>query len=79
MPRAGRAVQFTPAALEALKAYRWPGNVRELGNLIERLSIQCQSRAGAHRGPAAALSSGRLDAGASQAGTRDADRHACRP
>ena len=32
-------------ALEALKAYRWPGNVRELGNLIERLSIQCQSRA----------------------------------
>jgi sigma-54 specific flagellar transcriptional regulator A len=38
-------VQFTPTALEALKAYRWPGNVRELGNLIERLSIQCQSRA----------------------------------
>jgi sigma-54 specific flagellar transcriptional regulator A len=38
-------VQFSPAALEALKIYRWPGNVRELGNLIERLSIQCQSRA----------------------------------
>ncbi len=37
-------VQFTPVALEALKAYRWPGNVRELGNLIERLSIQCHSR-----------------------------------
>jgi sigma-54 specific flagellar transcriptional regulator A len=37
-------VQFTPPALEALKAYRWPGNVRELGNLIERLSIQCQMR-----------------------------------
>jgi len=37
-------VQFTPTALEALRAYRWPGNVRELGNLIERLSIQCQSR-----------------------------------
>jgi sigma-54 specific flagellar transcriptional regulator A len=37
-------VQFSAAALEALKAYRWPGNVRELGNLIERLSIQCQSR-----------------------------------
>jgi DNA-binding NtrC family response regulator len=37
-------VQFTPEALEALKAYRWPGNVRELGNLIERLSIQCQTR-----------------------------------
>jgi sigma-54 dependent transcriptional regulator, flagellar regulatory protein len=38
-------VQFTPPALEALQAYRWPGNVRELGNLIERLSIQCQTRA----------------------------------
>jgi sigma-54 specific flagellar transcriptional regulator A len=38
-------VQFSIPALEALKAYRWPGNVRELGNLIERLSIQCQSRA----------------------------------
>jgi sigma-54 specific flagellar transcriptional regulator A len=38
-------VQFSAPALEALKAYRWPGNVRELGNLIERLSIQCQSRA----------------------------------
>jgi len=38
-------VQFTPAALEALQAYSWPGNVRELGNLIERLSIQCQNRA----------------------------------
>jgi sigma-54 dependent transcriptional regulator, flagellar regulatory protein len=38
-------VQFTPPALGALQAYRWPGNVRELGNLIERLSIQCQTRA----------------------------------
>jgi sigma-54 dependent transcriptional regulator, flagellar regulatory protein len=38
-------VQFSAPALEALRAYRWPGNVRELGNLIERLSIQCQSRA----------------------------------
>jgi sigma-54 dependent transcriptional regulator, flagellar regulatory protein len=28
---AGRPpVQFTPGAIEALKAYRWPGNVREL-------------------------------------------------
>jgi sigma-54 specific flagellar transcriptional regulator A len=43
---AGRPrVQFTDAAIDALRAYRWPGNVRELGNLIERLSIQCQSRA----------------------------------
>jgi len=38
-------VQFAAATLDALKAYRWPGNVRELGNLIERLSIQCQARA----------------------------------
>ncbi len=38
-------VQFTSTALEALQAYSWPGNVRELGNLIERLSIQCQNRA----------------------------------
>ncbi len=38
-------VQFTTAALEALRAYRWPGNVRELGNLIERMAVQCGGRA----------------------------------
>ena len=38
-------IQFSAAAIEALRCYRWPGNVRELGNLIERLSIQCESRA----------------------------------
>jgi sigma-54 specific flagellar transcriptional regulator A len=37
-------VQFTAAAVDALKQYRWPGNVRELGNLIERLAIQCGAR-----------------------------------
>jgi len=37
-------VQFTGAAVEALKVYRWPGNVRELGNLVERMSIQCAAR-----------------------------------
>ncbi len=37
-------VQFTAAAVDALKRYRWPGNVRELGNLIERLAIQCGAR-----------------------------------
>jgi two-component system nitrogen regulation response regulator NtrX len=31
--------RFTPAAAEALKAYRWPGNVRELRNIVERLVI----------------------------------------
>jgi sigma-54 specific flagellar transcriptional regulator A len=42
---AGRPyVQFTPAALEALRSYRWPGNVRELGNLIERMAVQSGSR-----------------------------------
>ena len=38
-------VQFSAAAIEALRCYRWPGNVRELGNLIERMAIQCESRA----------------------------------
>jgi sigma-54 specific flagellar transcriptional regulator A len=43
--QAGRPqVQFSDAAVEALKGYRWPGNVRELGNLIERMSIQCVAR-----------------------------------
>jgi sigma-54 specific flagellar transcriptional regulator A len=37
-------VQFTAAAVDALKRYRWPGNVRELANLIERLAIQCGAR-----------------------------------
>ena len=30
---------FSPAAEEALQAYRWPGNVRELQNCIERAVI----------------------------------------
>jgi sigma-54 specific flagellar transcriptional regulator A len=33
-------VQFSAAALAALRAYRWPGNVRELGNLLERMAVQ---------------------------------------
>jgi len=33
-------VQFSAAALAALRTYRWPGNVRELGNLIERMAVQ---------------------------------------
>jgi DNA-binding NtrC family response regulator len=37
--RAGRAVQFTPAALHALSTYSWPGNVRELENTVERLVL----------------------------------------
>jgi len=38
------AVQFSPAALAALRAYRWPGNVRELGNLLERMAVQYGGR-----------------------------------
>jgi NtrC-family two-component system response regulator AlgB len=30
---------FTPAALEAIRAYAWPGNIRELQNVIERAVI----------------------------------------
>jgi two-component system NtrC family response regulator len=33
------AVQFDPAALDALLKYHWPGNVRELENLVERALI----------------------------------------
>jgi len=33
----GRRIRgFTPAAVDAMQAYRWPGNVRELKNVIER-------------------------------------------
>jgi NtrC-family two-component system response regulator AlgB len=32
---------FTPAALEAIRAYGWPGNIRELQNVIERAVILC--------------------------------------
>jgi DNA-binding NtrC family response regulator len=37
--RAGRAVTFAPAALDALSSHRWPGNVRELENTVERLVL----------------------------------------
>ncbi|HEX6851646.1 MAG TPA: sigma-54 dependent transcriptional regulator [Candidatus Polarisedimenticolaceae bacterium] len=32
-------LEFSPEALEALRAHRWPGNVRELENLVERVAI----------------------------------------
>jgi transcriptional regulator with PAS, ATPase and Fis domain len=34
---AGRRINLTDEALQALETYRWPGNVRELQNVIERL------------------------------------------
>jgi DNA-binding NtrC family response regulator len=37
--RAGRQVEFSPAALDALMAHDWPGNVRELENTVERLVL----------------------------------------
>jgi DNA-binding NtrC family response regulator len=37
--RAGRRVDFSPAAIDALTAYGWPGNVRELENMVERLVL----------------------------------------
>jgi len=41
--RAGRPVEFTPGALEALTRYRWPGNVRELQNVIEQAAWTSES------------------------------------
>jgi DNA-binding NtrC family response regulator len=37
--RGGRALRFSPEALERLLRYEWPGNIRELRNLVERLLI----------------------------------------
>ena len=39
----GRRIEgFTPAALEALRAYHWPGNIRELRNVAERAVVLAQ-------------------------------------
>jgi DNA-binding NtrC family response regulator len=37
--KAGKRVELSDAALEALSVYSWPGNVRELENMIERLVV----------------------------------------
>ena len=37
--RAGRRIEMSPDAVEALSAYSWPGNVRELENTVERLVV----------------------------------------
>ena len=34
-----KPVQFTDAAIHALKQYAWPGNIRELRNVVERLLL----------------------------------------
>jgi DNA-binding NtrC family response regulator len=41
--KAGKRVEISAAALEALSAYHWPGNVRELENAIERLVVFSRS------------------------------------
>jgi DNA-binding NtrC family response regulator len=38
-----KSIALSPAAMEALQAYRWPGNVRELQNCIERAVILAES------------------------------------
>lgn len=38
-----RVEGFTPEAMALLESYRWPGNVRELRNVVERVSILCDS------------------------------------
>ena len=38
-----RARGFSPAAINALLAWRWPGNVRELLNRVQRAAIVCDS------------------------------------
>src|SRR4030095_16677524 len=39
---AGRAVEITADAMDALLQHEWPGNVRELRNVIERATIMCE-------------------------------------
>ena len=40
----GRRISgFTPAALQAMRAYQWPGNIRELRNCVERAVVLAQS------------------------------------
>jgi transcriptional regulator with PAS, ATPase and Fis domain len=42
---AGRVLEITPDAMDALLQHDWPGNVRELRNVIERATIMCDDGA----------------------------------
>ena len=42
---AGRVLEITPEAMDALLQHDWPGNVRELRNVIERATIVCEDGA----------------------------------
>jgi len=35
----GKAIRFSPRAVDSLMEHSWPGNVRELANLVERMVI----------------------------------------
>jgi DNA-binding NtrC family response regulator len=38
------AAEFSPAAVEAMRAYAWPGNVRELEHVVERAVLMSDGR-----------------------------------
>ena len=51
-----RPKEFSPGAMELLRAHKWPGNVRELRNIVERLMIMTPGeRVDAHHLPASLL------------------------
>jgi two-component system, NtrC family, nitrogen regulation response regulator NtrX len=38
-----KAKQFTPEAMDALKAINWTGNIRQLRNVIQKLTVFCEN------------------------------------
>ena len=51
-----RPKEFSPDAMELLRAHKWPGNVRELRNIVERLLIMTPGeQVEAHHLPASLL------------------------
>lgn len=41
--KSGRALKYSDAALSVLAANPWPGNVRQLRNVVDRLSVMCET------------------------------------
>lgn len=39
-----KAEQFAPETIRIFEHYNWPGNIRELKNIIERISLLCDSK-----------------------------------
>ncbi|MCO8324318.1 sigma 54-interacting transcriptional regulator [Burkholderia cenocepacia] len=56
-------LQLTKACREKLRQYAFPGNIRELQNLIEYLSVACESTASEEDLPLEASASGPFDGG----------------